>query len=246
MVPRSLRATIRSVFRSLDFEFYRASRPPFGLDWASDLATRLRMPDSPIILDVGANIGQTSIPLAKRFPSANVHSFEPTRHSFERLAVATKDLHNIHTHHMALGDRCATMSMSTQPLSLTNSLRAQESDPESGREDVKVETADQFCADRSIDRIDIFKCDTEGYDASVLRGASHLLGSRSVVAFVIETTFDPANTKQSNFFTINDMLVPHGYICAGFYSTQYLMRRSTFGSFCDSVFILGSELPSTM
>ncbi|MDB6007479.1 MAG: hypothetical protein JWR15_4466 [Prosthecobacter sp.] len=41
--------------------------------------------DAPIIFDVGANIGAITLPLALRYPQAQLHSFEPTYFALEKF-----------------------------------------------------------------------------------------------------------------------------------------------------------------
>ena len=55
-----------------------------------------------------------------------------------------------------------------------------------GTEDVHVTTMDQFCATNGIDRIDLLKTDTEGFDLQVLKGASKLLSRGRVRAIYSE------------------------------------------------------------
>jgi hypothetical protein len=51
---------------------------------------------------------------------------------------------------------------------------------------VPLTTLDLYCADAGIDRIHIVKCDTEGHDLSVLRGASGMLASGRIDVFQFE------------------------------------------------------------
>ena len=48
--------------------------------------------ENPIILDIGANVGQTIIKYQKLFPKAEIHSFEPIPEVFENLKKGLKIL----------------------------------------------------------------------------------------------------------------------------------------------------------
>lgn len=57
------------------------------------------------ILDVGANIGVTALYLAKKFPNAIIHAFEPEPDNFEILRMNTEKSPNIIIHKLALGSK---------------------------------------------------------------------------------------------------------------------------------------------
>ncbi|MXV17637.1 FkbM family methyltransferase [Hufsiella ginkgonis] len=59
-----------------------------------------------IILDIGSNIGITSLPLAERFPESDIHSFEPipaNNQAFKRVMRHFKP-RNVHLHEIAVGE----------------------------------------------------------------------------------------------------------------------------------------------
>ena len=51
---------------------------------------------------------------------------------------------------------------------------------------VQVLTIDHFCVSKNIDRIDLLKIDTEGYDLTVLRGGNRMLSERHVRCVLVE------------------------------------------------------------
>ena len=62
------------------------------------------MPDAPVILDVGAHVGETSSVFATVFPNAKILALEPVRESFEALGKNTQAYRNVSSFHFALGD----------------------------------------------------------------------------------------------------------------------------------------------
>ena len=62
----------------------RLKNVPFGVDWVEDAAYYLQGRPR-CIFDVGANEGQTALRLLRRFPSAEIHSFEPIPETFALL-----------------------------------------------------------------------------------------------------------------------------------------------------------------
>ncbi|MBK8040748.1 MAG: hypothetical protein IPK22_26990 [Verrucomicrobiaceae bacterium] len=80
-------------------------RPIYGLDWIDDaadiLAARGITPN--IVMDIGANRGQTSKRLARGFPQAGVHCYEPTPASCQVLTERMMRFSNAKIHSHAFG-----------------------------------------------------------------------------------------------------------------------------------------------
>src|SRR5687768_11964837 len=67
-------------------------------DWKKNVPTF-----SPsMVLDVGANVGQSASEFADAFPQATVHSFEPVASTYARLVEAVKHRPNVICHRLAL------------------------------------------------------------------------------------------------------------------------------------------------
>jgi FkbM family methyltransferase len=57
------------------------------------------------IADIGANIGQSAVSFRQRFPTAEIHCFEPVVESYEKGMAATRRLAKIAWHPVAVSDR---------------------------------------------------------------------------------------------------------------------------------------------
>lgn len=70
-----------------------------------ELIADLLEPRANMIIDVGANIGAVTIPLAKVFPDAEVHAFEPNPLAIERLQrnLALNKTENVVLHQVGVG-----------------------------------------------------------------------------------------------------------------------------------------------
>ncbi|GAA4834594.1 FkbM family methyltransferase [Kitasatospora terrestris] len=66
-------------------------------------AEGLGLPDRPVIVDVGANIGMFSLFAAQRWPGARVFSFEPVPRTFEALSRNIAALPGVTAFNLALG-----------------------------------------------------------------------------------------------------------------------------------------------
>jgi predicted O-methyltransferase YrrM len=56
-----------------------------------------------VILDIGANIGITSLYYANKYPEAKIYSFEPVPVNYELLEKNLKEYENVKTFNVALG-----------------------------------------------------------------------------------------------------------------------------------------------
>merc|ERR1712176_1057446 len=75
------------------------------------------------VIDVGANLGGFTVPLAERVgPSGAVHAFEPFRKVFQHLNanVALNGLTNVYAHNTALGTERNTTDVYTADLTTWN------------------------------------------------------------------------------------------------------------------------------
>jgi FkbM family methyltransferase len=141
-----------------------------------------------IVFDVGANDGETSLKAVKQFPDAKIFAFEPHPETFLRLAGVSKEYAAIDPVHVALGAEAGDRVMHTYEIRQINSLVPDARFPvrfgkQSSPITVKCSTVDLFCAERKIERIDVLKIDTEGFDLEVIKGADAML-RKGAVSFV--------------------------------------------------------------
>ena len=153
---------------------------PVGVDFLADIA-RLADPNSiTLFFDVGANTGQTSHAALARFRQAHVIAFEPNPTSCKKIPADLR----LSIHNLALGSKPGTKKLFCNAPTRDSFVFA---DDGSATIEVDCDTIDNFCNREAINRIDVLKIDTEGYDLEVLRGAKQML---SVTRFVYTEFFD--------------------------------------------------------
>src|SRR5690606_19316093 len=79
---------------------------PGGVDIMHDAAVLLGRPDSPVLFDVGANVGQTIDEFSRHFSRPRIFSFEPSPATFTVLSRK-------HAHHP--GIRLENIALGSQP-----------------------------------------------------------------------------------------------------------------------------------
>jgi FkbM family methyltransferase len=194
--------------------------------------------DSPIVFDVGANVGEYALLAQQELPAATILAFEPAAATYQRLSTRLAG-HNGRTHLRAYnvafsdseqarelfsytveGDDVSLLASVDRRLP-TQTLRVEVEHSEQ----IQVRTIDRFCSAEGIQRIDLLKLDVEGHELAVLRGARDML-ERAAVR-IIQFEFGPANIYSRTFFydfwtLLSDRfdmfrIVPNGIVPIAYY-----------------------------
>lgn len=142
-----------------------------------------------MVLDIGANIGGYTVPLAERVgPKGEVHAFEPFRKVFQHLNanVALNGLTNVYTYNFAIGSEDKSIDVHTPDLTTFNfpsAMRVENQYDEQAAEKINVRYEDR--RERvTVRRLDSFefprtigfvKIDVEFMELEVIRGGRELL-----------------------------------------------------------------------
>lgn len=131
-----------------------------------------------VIVDVGANIGATVLPLAKAAGvQGRVFAFEPDPVNFARCRrnLELNRVSNVLLSDLALAHRIGSFDLfQVQPGNpgMNRILEAGEGDSVK----VKSSTLDAFVAKEGLSRVDLIKMDIEGFEMNALLGAEQTLG----------------------------------------------------------------------
>lgn len=218
----------------------------FGLDpWADvkRLASDWNYPVT-LVFDVGANDGESAVTALHQFPEARVLSFEPHPVTFSKLMTRKHDQPRWSAINSALGSEIGEVVMFEYNNSSINSLtdKAQYAvrfGQESQRISVKCTTIDAYCARSGIERIDVLKIDTEGYDFAVLQGSSVMLQKHAVkfIYFEFNDLLPTDGTSGGALLPIYDLLRPHGYRFVASYN-DYIVTDGEMFSVSNALFAL--------
>ena len=139
--------------------------------------------DGIVALEIGANYAQYSRVLSKLVGEAgHVYAFEPAQITYECLLRNCRvlRLRNVTTRRLALSDSAGEMRLHT-PIKPTGVFGVAQAslapDPELGvvSERIAVDTVDNFSAEHRLARIGFIRCDVEGAEMNVFRGAQRVL-----------------------------------------------------------------------
>ncbi|WP_373777172.1 FkbM family methyltransferase [Glaesserella sp.] len=186
-------------------------------EWAETevrLLRQLLQPHSTVI-EVGANIGMHTVPLAKAVPAGKVLCFEPQRIIYQLLCcnLALNDLVNVESYRQGVseqnGKAWIESSDYAQPwnygsFSIDKGFSTEY--PFIGnvsKEEIDIIALDDFAPIKRLDSLDLLKIDTEGFDANVLKGAVNTIRRFRPYIFV-EFQYDTCDEvlhllKQENY-----------------------------------------------
>ncbi len=150
----------------------------------------------PVVLDIGANIGNHTLAFATQAKA--VHAFEPIPRLFDVLTgnITQNGLKHVQAYNVALSDSegSATINMVNAGNYGASSFdaRTEGTTPIS----VSKTTGDAFVTGHGIARVDFVKIDAEAHEVYVLRGLMHTL--RRDLPFITMEWNDPLTVQRLN------------------------------------------------
>ena len=135
------------------------------------------LPPGGTMIDVGANIGLHCVKLAKRVEDIKILAFEPVKDTlkFLRLNLAKNGVaDHVEIHHVALSDHDGDLRM-TATLQITNFVVSDQMAASDDATEIVPSRRLDDVLNGKVDRVDLIKCDVEGSELAVVRGASATL-----------------------------------------------------------------------
>ena len=212
---------------------------------------RLFEPDS-VVLDVGANVGFWTVPMARVLSGGGkIHAFEPLPSNLKRLRenVRLNGLEGVvEIHEVGLSDKAATVEISLREDFSNGSdtgnaaIVIDESDRQFRCTAIAVEALDEVFPSLKLERLDFAKADIEGHEDKFLAGASSVISQfRPVLYMEIN---EPYYTRRGLDATelFQAWLDSAGYVCAlrgpdGWIQRELRLRKPVI----DNVLFLPKE-----
>jgi FkbM family methyltransferase len=193
---------------------------PIGLDLQADITKKLGIQPA-MIFDVGANIGQSALYFHQAFPGSIIYSFEPVSTTFKKLTDNTRPYPSIKPIRSAIGSLAGEKEILLFPeeQSYLNSLKEESKELHAGtiKEVIRIDTIDHFVQKNQMEKIDLLKIDTEGFELQVIRGAENMINNKRIKLIYCETGFSSHDSFKTYFPEILNYLVEKGYLLFGFY-----------------------------
>ena len=183
--------------------------------------------DVKIIFDVGAHNGESILLFNKNFNFFKVYTFEPLETNFLKLKINTKKIaEKIVYLNCALGDKKENRTIKEMKESSSSTLNdineksnyykkkkfflgIKKNKKMFVEKKVSIDTAINIIKKYKIDKIDLLKIDTEGYELNVIKGFGINIDIVKVIIF--EHHYDLMINKKYTFSDINRYLVNKGF-----------------------------------
>ena len=196
-----------------------------------------------VLFDVGANIGLTTIHFRSLFPQARIYCFEAVPDTCLSLASNLNQMEHVSWYNLGLGSSeqvCRVyLREDNQWNSLVPAINEYLGQDDGAAVDVVVTTIDRFMAKYAIDRIDLLKIDTEGYEMEVLKGAKGAFDRGVVQAVLLEVGFDRTQLQHSYYLDLFRYLDECGFRFQGLYQVSFDQRNNI--DFANALFYKGSS-----
>jgi FkbM family methyltransferase len=165
-------------------------------------AATLQGAPRPVVLDVGANIGDYTAAVRRISAAARIYAFEPAPAVCAELRQRFADDAGVSVWQIALSDTAGSAALFGPPTHTGLASLVQRDLRHVGLSADPVATVptvplDAFAAEHALDEITLLKLDVEGHELAVLRGAERLLGEGRVRAVQFE--FGGANVDSRTF-----------------------------------------------
>jgi FkbM family methyltransferase len=241
----------KSIFGLTGYEFRRRpelyNSESFGLSPLEDMRQLLRIEgnlERPLVFDVGANVGTFVGHFRNAFNAPIIHAFEPSPETFKKLRANTTGMPGVTLNNVGLGARNMELQF------LENDHAPMSSFLEPGtqcwgkiqqRVKVRVRTVDDYCSEKRIEKINILKSDTQGYDLEVIRGAERMMREQRIHLIYTEIVFAEMYKDQASIDEIYRHLHKFGFRLVAFYRFTYMNNRA---GWTDALFAFVNDAPT--
>jgi len=169
------------------------------------LATRL--PKNCIVVDVGANIGDTCKSMYSSNPSLSFVCVEPDAKFFKYLKFNTRRIpkENLFLHKLLVTESSGSLKLVGKGGTKSMTVSAQSS--------IKTTTLDSLCADLDVNfQIGLIKSDVDGFDFDVLLSGRSVISKKQPLVFAEFFFID--SSSLSKYLRIVNFLISVNYISA--------------------------------
>lgn len=216
------------ITEGIDFSIYL-----FGIfERDTSIAIKRLLKRNSVVIDIGANIGAHTLPIAKKIDSmGKVFAIEPTRYAYSKLIKnikLNKDLADkIQADQLLLVNSNSVKKLnevySSWPLNKDSTLKHKvHQGVLMSTEGSKTQTLDSYVELNNLSKIDIIKLDVDGNEFEVLSGAIKTL--QLFKPILVMELAPEQYTSYLDFTKVIDLLLNLGYI---FYSLNEKTKFST-------------------
>jgi FkbM family methyltransferase len=240
---RLLKDFVKAAFGAVGIDISRRGHRVFGADAFQDMALHVRSPN-PLVVDIGANTGQSIAKIRRHLPGSTIHSFEPSPSVFRELTANTQGIGRLHLWNCAIAAENGELILNENANSDMSSvlpLGPNGWGTVVNQTVVKCRTLDEFVDTEQIDHVDILKIDTQGYELEVFKGAESTMQANKIGMVFFEVNFAALYLNLPSLPELFEFLTSRGYRLVSVYDIHH--DRGLAG-WADALFISQSYFDS--
>ena len=136
-----------------------------------------------IIIDVGANIGATSVFFSLNYPKSTIFAFEPVSETYDILLKNTESFKNIFSYKCAITDKndLQKIYIDEDLLGRSSLIKDHRNMNITYTENIKTMNLNNFLKENNISKIDILKIDCEGSEKDILNSIKNILSKVAII-----------------------------------------------------------------
>jgi 2-O-methyltransferase len=150
------------------------------------------LPLNPVIFEAGGHYGYDTVYFAKKWPNAQIISFEANPSSFEKFLAITSEFYNIQGYNLAISNYNGTATLNICRVneaasSLLESSELMKLYYEGPKVNIPCVVLDDWCKINQVEHIDFMWLDLEGMELQILQSSPEILKKLKVI--YTETNF---------------------------------------------------------
>jgi len=168
------------------------------------------------IIDIGANIGQSTLFFNQHSQGAEIVGFEPHPSTYERALknIGLNGLDNIKVENLGLGDkeeRIKLYEVNPSNIGMNRALPTNENIADYNYVEIVVTTLDKYVNKHTLENISLIKIDVEGFEHKALKGAQETI-LRDTPTILLELDDENLVECNSSARMLIDFLSSFGYV----------------------------------
>ena len=227
---------------------FRRNRLQWGMDPWFDirtflLGTGVGIDRRCVVFDVGANIGQTATAVRRWLPTVDLHCFEPSPTTFQRLQAARP---KATLHECGMGRMAGVAKLDPGSFHTNAQVVPDGDESAEGLIEISTRTVDGELDRLGIGRLGVLKIDVEGEELAVLDGADAAIRDGRIELVLAEARIGASGDpkRHTPIERLLERLEPHGFRCAGFYIGAIAADRGVHHG--DVLMVRADRLPAGM
>ena len=208
-----------------------------GRSALADMKRLVPAKEPTIILDVGANTGQSVKRFRRFFPASIIHSFEPSQRIFNQLKLNLAGQRDVYAWNVGVGSSVGKQTFLENVYSdMSSFLELSETGwgEIEEKNTVEVTTVDAFLASQQIESVDILKSDTQGYDFEVIKGTEQSMRENRIGLIYFEFIFSEMYKNLPRFDEVFRHLTDRNYVMVSIYEMRH---QNNLASWADALFV---------